>query len=133
MPRYNPPIGANKTLEPPLAPMADSNSFAQTYRRARREALIVALVWLLSLLWTVGYCYLYGYRHTADSLAVQLGLVEPWRPEHYRQIWGMPDWAMFGIFVPWLICSVFTVFYGLFGISDDPLGPEGSEGGGHGA
>ena len=112
--------------------MTDRQAAARLYRHARREALLVLAVWAASLLWTVGYCYLYGYEHPADSWVVQAGLARPPAPGEFRQFLGFPDWVLFGIIAPWLACTAFTMAFALFGMRDDDLGAEAGEGAGHG-
>lgn len=104
------------------------------FRHARREALLVACVWAAALLWTVGCCYVMGYAHTADDWPVRLGLVEAGarRP---ALVLGFPDWIFWGVLVPWVACSCFTVVFGLRLMADDDLGDdthEAREGVGHG-
>lgn len=73
-----------------------------------REAAVVAAVWILSCVYTVGYAALYAYR------------VEP-QP---RLILGMPAWVVWGILAPWTVCLVFTCWFALRGIRDEELGEE---------
>jgi len=95
-----------------------------TLHNARREAIVIGVVWLLSLIWVVGYCYLRGYIHTADSWAVRMGFATPRTAENFHAILGIPDWILFGIFIPWLICTLFTVWFGLVFMAEDDLGIE---------
>lgn len=53
-------------------------------RPARREALEAALLWALALVATVG-------------LSTWLGASDA------DPIWGIPRWAAFGVFGPWLL------------------------------
>src|SRR5438270_11837876 len=57
---------------PPMSP--PDPAAGRLYKNARREAGTVLLVWLISLLWTITYCYLRGYTPTPDSWVVRLGL-----------------------------------------------------------
>ncbi len=113
-------------------------SAERLYRTACREAWIVLLVWLLALLWTLGYCYLYGYTHTADSWVVRAGLAPPSHPggsphsaDELQLCLGFPHWVFFGILVPWVLCSLFTLGFCLWGMSDGDLGQDREEGGEH--
>jgi len=99
---------------------------------ARREAWIVFWIWAAALVWTVGWYYLFALPHEQDSLVVQLGLTTPGAVQP-RLILGFPGWVFWGIIVPWLACSLFTVWFGLAGMADDDLGAEPpGEGGRHG-
>jgi hypothetical protein len=102
------------------------------YRHARREAIIVILVWLLTITWTLGYCYLRGYDHAPDSWPVRWGLALPRAADDLHQWAGFPDWILFGIILPWAGCTLFTLVFASFGMADDDLGIEMEEGGGHG-
>jgi hypothetical protein len=104
----------------------------QLYRHARREALIVCAVWAVALAWTVGYSYLHGYRHAPESWVVRAGLAEVRPPGSIPQHAGLPDWVLFGILLPWVSCSLFTVIFCLFVMRDDDLGREAEEGAGDG-
>lgn len=89
-------------------------------------------VFALTLVWTVGYCYLRGYQHAPDSWVVQAGLAVARTDDNFHQIWGLPDWVLFGILVPWLLSTAFTIGFALVGMKDDDLGAEAEEGAGHG-
>src|SRR5262245_588172 len=93
-------------------------------RHAKREAALVMVLWLAALVWTVVSCYLHGYQHAPDAWVVRHGLATPRTAENLRTILGMPDWAFWGVFVPWLVCTVATVGFSLFVMRDDPLGEE---------
>jgi hypothetical protein len=101
---------------------------ARTFRHAKWEARIVLLVWFFALCWTVGYCYLNGYRHTPDSWLVRQGIAAE-QPVAIKEIrFGMPMWVCYGIFAPAVCCSAFTLGFGLFIMRDDSLGVEKEEG-----
>ncbi|MCI0464700.1 MAG: hypothetical protein L0Z62_47865 [Gemmataceae bacterium] len=115
--------------------MPDSKPSARLFRNARREAILVGVVWFLALTWTVGYCWLHGYQHEPDSWVVQQGLARSRTAQDFQHFGGIPDWVFIGILIPWLICSAFTIGFCL-GMKDDDLGTEveedASEGGSHG-
>jgi hypothetical protein len=92
----------------------------------------VILVWFLSLAWSVGYCYLFGYQHSADSWIVQWGWASPHAADSFAHFLGIPNWIWIGILVPWLLCTVFTFVFAVYGIADDDLGGSPGEGAGHG-
>lgn len=69
------------------------------------------------LVWTVGFSARYGYRLPENGVVETVG--------------GIPAWVFWGVFVPWVAATVFSVAYGLFWIRDDDLGeapPEASSG-----
>lgn len=99
---------------------------ARLYRHACQEALTVALIWVVCLLWVVGYCYLWGYAHPADSWLVRWGLAAG--PDHaFVTWWGIPRWVVVGILLPWLLASLVTILFAVYGMPDDELGSEGGE------
>jgi hypothetical protein len=112
--------------------MADPNPAARLYQNACREAKLLLTVWAVALVWTVGYCYLHGYRHAPDSRALQSGWAEARTEENLQTVLGFPDWVFFGIMIPWLICTLFTVIFSMFLMRDDDLGAEGEEQSAHG-
>jgi hypothetical protein len=74
---------------------------------ARREAIVVLIVWIVAMTWTVGYCALYGYGRDPASI---------------RYLLGVPDWAVWGLAMPWLACLVFSWAFATFGMRDEDLG-----------
>lgn len=79
---------------------------------ARREALAAMSVWLAALVWSVGYCYRFGYDRDPAAL------------EFY---WGFPDWVFWGIVVPWFVCWGISAWFAFVFIQDVPLGDDPGE------
>ena len=77
----------------------------QALSNSRREAVHILAAWLVCLIWTVGFSGLFGY---GDSALVGAVL-------------GIPAWVFFGILLPWAGATVFSVWYALRRIADDPL------------
>lgn len=89
---------------PPTKPNEDP-----LLRSARREALVVFCVWLSAMLYTVGYCWLFGYGRAGQM----------------PRLWfGVPGWVLWGIVLPWTLCTVISWWFGLWFMADDELGPE---------
>jgi hypothetical protein len=86
-------------------------------RNARREGLLIMLVWLATLVWSVGAGYYLGYNL---------------KPEEIRLILGMPAWVFWSVVLPWIVCLVFSVWFCFFYMADDDLGQDPDEGEGHG-
>jgi hypothetical protein len=112
--------------------MADHRAAARLYRNACRDVKLLLTVWALALLWTVGYCYLQGYRHAPESWAVRSGLAAARTADDLLTVLGFPDWVFFGIIIPWAVCTFLTVVFSLFVMRDDDLGAEGEERSAHG-
>ncbi len=103
-------------------------------KHSRREAYFIILLWLACLLYSVSYCYLYGYvSHESlpnaigpsivslfgdaarldrdpDTIGTPLGL-------------GIPDWVLFGVALPWIISLLLSFYYCCFFFAEDDLTP----------
>ncbi|WP_425617479.1 DUF997 family protein [Anatilimnocola sp. NA78] len=79
---------------------------------ARREALVVALVWAGAATWTVTFCLLHGYGATPDKLHFTL---------------GFPTWVFWGIVVPWVVCALISLVVANLVMTDADLGLEPGE------
>jgi hypothetical protein len=77
-------------------------------RHARREAVVVLIAFAVCLVWSVGWCYLWGYDEPAEG--------------QVAKVLGMPSWVFWGVLVPWLAADVFGVWFCFFYLADDPLG-----------
>lgn len=112
------------------------------YLNARREAGVILAIWSACLIYTVGFCYLFGYlSHEPDPGSTGLSIGE-WvgpltsldREAASLEVplgLGMPDWVFYGVGVPWLLCIVVTWWFCTFYFTEDELGadfkPEGSQ------
>lgn len=74
---------------------------------ARREAFVILGLFCAAFVWTVSWCYLAGYDYPAG--------------EPVATVLGIPSWALWGIAMPWLVVDVFTVWFCLRSMKDDPL------------
>ena len=83
-------------------------------RSARREAIVVFVIWVCALSYTVTYCYLNGYDRPAEDLKFVL---------------GFPDWVFWGIVAPWAVCFVLSYWFSYRFMRDEDLGKELEEGG----
>ena len=83
---------------------------------SRREAVAASFVWLAALVYSVGYCYRYGYDRKLDPSLSDM-----------RFYFGWPDWVFFGIVVPWLVCTAVSAVFAFAIIRDAPLGDDRDE------
>lgn len=83
---------------------------------SRREAVVIGLAWLASTVYCCGYSYLFGYRRAGRVLG----------PDDVRPLLGVPSWVVWGVFVPWGVCTLFTVWFAGFYMADDDLGADRS-------
>jgi hypothetical protein len=77
-------------------------------RNARREGLLIMLVWLAALVWSVGSGYYFGYDRTREI----------------HLILGMPDWVFWSVVLPWGVCLLFSSWFCFFYMADDDLGED---------
>ena len=76
-------------------------------KSARREMLTSAAIWLIALIWSVGYCAKYGYNL---------------KPEDLKFVLGFPDWIFWGVMLPWGLCTVLSGIYAFGYMQDADLG-----------
>jgi hypothetical protein len=96
--------------------MDQSDDDDPVYTTSLREAKVLLVVWLLTALWSVSYCVVFGY--TSDGrLPVEF---ESWRLREDPLGWGFPSWAFWGILVPWGASIVFSIFFALVWMKDHP-------------
>lgn len=77
---------------------------------ARREAVVSLAVFAAALAYTVGYCCRFAYGRPATEI---------------RYYAGIPDWVLWGIVAPWIVCLAVTVWFSLGFMRDEPLEPDG--------
>ena len=71
-----------------------------------REMKWVLLTWVISFAWVIGYCFAYGYPADGEPLSTTF---------------GMPSWAFWGVFVPYLATAAFTSWFAMRKMEDHPL------------
>jgi hypothetical protein len=76
-------------------------------RQCSREALTVAAVWCVGLVWVVGSILMFGYVPEAE------------RPAEPELILGMPSWVFWGLVVPWVVLIFVTWGFARFVLKDD--------------
>ncbi|MEZ6055576.1 MAG: hypothetical protein R3C01_02615 [Planctomycetaceae bacterium] len=91
--------------------MIDQPPDDPVFLHARREAIVILLLWGAAFGWTVTYCTLYGYS-TLES---------PMSAAEVPLTLGMPSWVVWGVAFPWLVCMVVSIWLALFFIQDDDL------------
>jgi hypothetical protein len=65
--------------------------------------------WLVAMLYSVTYCYWYGYGRTVESLTFVL--------------W-FPDWVFWGIVAPWILCVLLSFVFAFRIMGDESLGAD---------
>jgi hypothetical protein len=80
------------------------------FKSARREAIVVLLIWASALVYTIGFCYQFGYHRPVEQIGFIL---------------GFPDWVFWGILAPWTICTLLSGWFAFGFMSDEDLGADG--------
>jgi hypothetical protein len=81
---------------------------------ARREAIVVVLMWAVAMCYTVGYCATHAYGRKLETL---------------RFVLGFPDWIFWGILAPWAACLAASWVFAIWFMRDDDLGDEATSAG----
>lgn len=81
-------------------------------RSARREAVLVLVMWGVALIYSVTFCYLFGYNLTTEEL---------------RFVFGFPDWVFWGVVAPWVLCAVLSLLISNFYMTDEDMGVDPDE------
>jgi hypothetical protein len=108
------------------------------YRHALHEAKIILSIWIVALLVTCTYCYLYGYTSHPSQPSVWGPTIDQWvgplksfdrDPASLMTPWGLgiPKWVLVGIVIPWSFCILATIWFCLFVFHDDDLGDNNLE------
>ena len=80
------------------------------FLHARREALVIIILFTGFCIWSVTVCVTRGYLGSDESLA------------EVDTTFGMPSWTFWGIFVPWLAVDAVAVWFCFFFMKPDDLG-----------
>jgi Protein of unknown function (DUF997) len=93
-------------------PPENTGKEQQLLRHARREGLVIMVVWAAALVWSVTSAYVLGYHRDADTLTLILGI---------------PDWVFWSVVLPWGLCLAFSVWFCFGFMADDDLGQDPEE------
>lgn len=85
-----------------------SEELDPAYRRAVREAVVITVVFVCALAYTILYCWFTGYDRDPATITLYAGI---------------PDWVFWGVFVPWTIGVLVTVWFCFFFTTEDDLDP----------
>jgi hypothetical protein len=97
-------------------PTKSADKEQQLLRHARREGLLIMVVWGACLLWSMVVGYFMGYRRPSNEMTLIL---------------GMPDWIFWSVVLPWVLCLGFSVWFCFRYMADDDLGRDSVEDSGH--
>lgn len=69
------------------------------FTNSYREAVVIIVLFVLFMFWTVGISFWLGVREdVSDVEAISL-------------VWGMPQWVFYGVFLPWMLVNVISVWF----------------------
>jgi hypothetical protein len=99
----------------------------EVYLQSRREAIYILLIWFVSMVWSVGYCYWKGYSdHRPQDESITAYLPDMSGLDRSKETlttpfgWGIPDWCFWGVAVPWAVCAVIGTWFSLVYMPDNP-------------
>lgn len=96
-----------------MPPSTDSPRDNPVLESSRREAIAAFVLLIVAMLYTVLYCYAFGYNRELSTLTYVL---------------GFPDWIFWGVVAPWVVCVVISFLYGMVFMRDEDLGEDPAEG-----
>ncbi len=77
------------------------------FRQCLRETRLIAVVWTLMLIYCTTVFSLTGYIPPEE------------RPDVPSLILGIPSWVFWGLFFPWCLGVVFTIWFAQFYLKED--------------
>jgi hypothetical protein len=90
--------------------LPDKDQYDPVFLHARREAIVIILLFAGFCIWAVSVCWTQGYLKSDETLAV------------VETTFGMPTWAFWGVFVPWIVSDAAAVWFCFFIMKPDDLG-----------
>ena len=100
-------------MNQPTKPSNESTKLDPVFVHSRRESVVLLVGFAVFFIWSVGVSYLLGYG--ATDVGAGGG-------EVVRMVLGMPHWVFWGVAAPWMGANVFTFWFCLCYMADDPLG-----------
>jgi hypothetical protein len=93
--------------------MSSSVKQDPAYRRSLKEAIWILIAWAVCLVWTVGYAAVAGYNIDPDEL---------------RLMFGFPSWIFWGVGIPWLVATGFSIWFAMSVMEEEDLGADENPG-----
>lgn len=85
-------------------------------QHARREAILITIIWSAATLYCCLTCYFLGYNRGGHVLG----------PSDLGPVLGAPRWFFWGVLVPWGVCGALSLGFTGFVMIDDDLGEDHS-------
>ena len=83
-----------------------------SFRQSRKEFYFMVASWCVFAVWTISYVGLKGGQKEGEPLQL---------------MWGMPEWVVLGILLPWVFGLGLTVWFALRFMKDTDLDPGASD------
>lgn len=84
----------------------EPESLSESFHQSRREFRFMIVAWSCFAAWTLTYVSRKGDGQPGESLHL---------------VWGMPEWVVFGILIPWGLGLALTVWFALRFMKDTDL------------
>ena len=88
-----------------MSDVPEHDELDPVYVSSLRELKWIVAIWTITVIWVVGFCGVFGYSPD----------------ESLETVIGMPWWAFWGVFVPWVITALITCWFAIFKMEDHPL------------
>jgi len=88
----------------------EHETFDPVFANAKRETKVLLFTFLAFMVWSVGVSFYLGY-------GVEPEIIE-------TRILGMPRWVFWGVLVPWVVATLFTIWFAWFFMMNDSLDVE---------
>lgn len=73
-------------------------------QQTKREASFVVIVWISACVYVFGYAAMFAFRREPPSLVI-----------------GMPGWVVWGVMLPWAVCTAITLWFSCCGMKDEDI------------
>lgn len=78
-----------------------------SFRQSKRELVYMLAAWVVAFIWVVGYAKFNAYsREQGEPLGLVLGI---------------PSWAFYGWLMPLMVANVYTLWFCLRFMKDEPM------------
>lgn len=72
------------------------------FHKVRTEAVVAGGLWVVFAIWTIGACYVLGYKAEKTTF-----------------FYGIPTWILWGVMLPWVAATVANSVFAIFFMADD--------------
>ncbi|MEM9015603.1 MAG: DUF997 family protein [Verrucomicrobiota bacterium] len=81
---------------------------SESFRQSRREFVVMVVIWSCFAAWCTVYNGIVAMREEDGA--------------ELRLILGIPEWVVWGVFIPWLLAVAVTVWFAMCFMKDTDLG-----------